>query len=95
MANNKFERLNVADKLADAMIAEIKNKDYTETIVHLGDDTQEFFDTIIGLFSLKICSFLLEYAKDHLEEKEDIEPDEESLKDYEMLKKLFNNQGEG
>lgn len=95
MANNKFERLNVADKLADAMIAEIKNKDYTETIVHLEDDAQEFFDTIIGLFSLKICSFLLEYAKDHLEEKEDIEPDEESLKDYEMLKKLFNNQGEG
>ena len=92
MANNKSERLNVADKLADAMIAEIKNKDYTETIVHLEDDAQEFFDTIIGLFSLKICSFLLEYAKDHLEEKEDIEPDEESLKDYEMLKKLFNNQ---
>lgn len=95
MANNKFERLNVADKLADAMIAEIKNKDYTETIVHLEDDAQEFFDTIIGLFSLKICSFLLEYAQTNEQIKKEIEADEENLKDFEMLKKLFNIEGEG
>lgn len=95
MANNQFESIIIATELSDAMIEKIKEKNLIERIALLGENLKEFHDTIIGLFSLKYCSLLLEYAQTNEKLKKEIETNEDDLEDFKMLKKLFNIEGEG
>ena len=92
---NKFNQITIASQLADAMIEEIKSKELIKPIAEMGDDTKDFFDSIVGIFGLKLCTLLLEYAKNDLELQKEMEADEETLEEFETLKKLFNSEGEG
>ena len=95
MANNQFESIIIATELSDAMIERIKEKKLIERIALLGENLKAFHDTIIGLFSLKYCSLLLEYAQTNEELKKEIETSAEDLEDFKMLKDLLNIKGEG